>query len=161
MHAGDGYAHHYRCAYRKKAGDDWYVYTSFTPIDARRAFPCFDEPGYKASWAVTLHVKKSDVAVANGPEVSSTEEADGMKRVVFKETQPLASEVVAFAAGPFDVVEKGSSADYYAAGPSRRGWARKGSNSGVIAARRGLYRNSLSVGQTGSYCSAGSAVRCH
>src|ERR1700754_2386921 len=94
-------------AYRKKAGDDWYVYTSFTPIDARRAFPCFDEPGYKAPWAVTLHVKRSDVAVANGPEVSSTDEANGMKRVVFKETQPLASEVVAFAVGPFDVVEAG------------------------------------------------------
>jgi cytosol alanyl aminopeptidase len=93
--------------YRKKAGDDWYVYTSFTPIDARRAFPCFDEPGYKAPWAVTLHVKKSDIAVANGPEVSSTEEANGMKRVVFKETQPLASEVVAFAVGPFDVVDAG------------------------------------------------------
>lgn len=93
--------------YRKKAGDDWYVYTSFTPIDARRAFPCFDEPGYKAPWAVTLHVKKSDTAVANGPEISSTDEENGMKRVVFKETQPLASEVVAFAVGPFDVVDAG------------------------------------------------------
>jgi alanyl aminopeptidase len=93
--------------YRKKAGDDWYVYTSFTPIDARRAFPCFDEPGYKTPWLVTLHVKKGDVAVANGPEVSSTDEANGMKKVVFKETQPLASEVVAFAVGPFDVVDAG------------------------------------------------------
>jgi alanyl aminopeptidase len=93
--------------YRKKAGDDWYVYTSFTPIDARRAFPCFDEPGYKAPWQLTLHVKRSDVAVTNGPEVSSADEANGMKRVVFKETQPLASEVVAFAVGPFDVVDAG------------------------------------------------------
>ena len=94
-------------AFRKKAGEDWYVYTSFTPIDARRAFPCFDEPGYKAPWSVTLHVRKEDVAVANGPEVSSTDEANGMKRVVFKETQPLASEVVAFAVGPFDIVDAG------------------------------------------------------
>jgi cytosol alanyl aminopeptidase len=94
-------------AFRKKAGDDWYVYTSFTPIDARRAFPCFDEPGYKAPWLVTLHVKKTDVAVANGPEIKSQDESNGMKRVEFKETQPLASEVVAFAVGPFDVVDAG------------------------------------------------------
>ena len=94
-------------AFRKKAGDDWYVYTSFTPIDARRAFPCFDEPGYKAPWLVTLHVKKTDVAVANGPEIASHDESDGMKRVEFKETQPLASEVVAFAVGPFDIVDAG------------------------------------------------------
>ncbi len=94
-------------AFRKRSGDDWYVYTSFTPIDARRAFPCFDEPGYKAPWTVTIHAKKSDVAVANGPEVSSTDEANGMKKIVFKETQPLASEVVAFAVGPFDIVDAG------------------------------------------------------
>jgi len=94
-------------AYRKKAGNDWYVYTSFTPIDARRAFPCFDEPGYKAPWEVTLHVRRDQVAVANAPVVSETEEPDGMKRVVFAPTQPLPSEVVAFAIGPFDVVEAG------------------------------------------------------
>ncbi len=94
-------------AYRKKSGDDWYVYTSFTPIDARRAFPCFDEPGYKAPWEVTLHVRRDQVAVANAPEVSESDEPEGMKRVVFAATQPLASEVVAFAVGPFDVVDAG------------------------------------------------------
>jgi alanyl aminopeptidase len=56
---------------------------------------------------VTLHVRKSDIAVANGPEISSIDEINGMKRVVFKDTQPLASEVVAFAVGPFDVVDAG------------------------------------------------------
>ena len=94
-------------AYRKKSGDDWYVYTSFTPIDARRAFPCFDEPGYKAPWELTLHVKRDQVAVANAPEASESDEPDGMKRVVFAATQILASEVVAFAVGPFDVVDAG------------------------------------------------------
>ena len=94
-------------AFRKRAGDDWYVYTSFTPIDARRAFPCFDEPAYKAPWLVTLHVRKTDVAVTNGPEIASHDELNGMKRVEFKETQPLASEVVAFAVGPFDIVDAG------------------------------------------------------
>jgi len=94
-------------AYRKKSGTDWYVYTSFTPIDARRAFPCFDEPGYKAPWELVLHVKRDQVAVANAPEASTQDEPDGMKRVAFAPTQPLASEVVAFAVGPFDVVDAG------------------------------------------------------
>jgi cytosol alanyl aminopeptidase len=94
-------------AYRRKAGDDWYVFTSFTAIDARRAFPCFDEPAYKTPWDVVLHVRRDQVAVANAPEVSSTDEPDGMKRVAFAPTQPLPAEVVAFAVGPFDVVDAG------------------------------------------------------
>jgi alanyl aminopeptidase len=94
-------------AYRKKSGADWYVYTSFTPIDARRAFPCFDEPGYKTPWELVMHVKRDQVAVANAPMVSSRDEPDDMKRVQFAPTQPLASEVVAFAVGPFDVVDAG------------------------------------------------------
>jgi alanyl aminopeptidase len=98
-------------AYRRKSGNDWYVYTSFTPIDARRAFPCFDEPGYKAPWEVTLHVKRDQVAVANAPVVSETDEPGGMKRVVFAPTQPLPSEVVALAVGPFDVVDAGAAGE--------------------------------------------------
>ena len=54
-----------------------------------------------------MHVKRDQVAVANAPEVSSTEEPDGMKRVAFALTQPLPAEVVAFAVGPFDVVDAG------------------------------------------------------
>ncbi len=94
-------------AYRKQSRGDWYVYTSFTPINARRAFPCFDEPGDKAPWDVVMHVKRDQVAVANAPMVSSQDEPNDMKRVQFAPTQPLASEVVAFAVGPFDVVDAG------------------------------------------------------
>src|SRR5438270_13930036 len=37
--------------YRKKVGDDRYGFTTFTPIDARRAVTCFDGPRVKATWA--------------------------------------------------------------------------------------------------------------
>jgi cytosol alanyl aminopeptidase len=93
--------------FQMKEGDQWYVYTQFEPTDARRAFPCFDEPGFKVPWQLTMHVRKTDGAFANTPQVSETNEADGMKAVKFKESPPLPSYLVAFAAGPFDIVDAG------------------------------------------------------
>src|SRR5439155_13571575 len=83
------------------------VFTSFTAIDARRAFPCFDEPRFKTPWRLTLHVERKQVALANTRAVSENEEPNGMKRVVFGETLPLPSSLVAFAVGPFEVVDDG------------------------------------------------------
>jgi len=54
-----------------------------------------------------VHVKKDDSAVSNTPIVSETGEADGRKRVVFAETKPLPSYLVAVAVGPFEYVEGG------------------------------------------------------
>lgn len=92
--------------YRRSDGKHWYAYTAFTPIEARRAFPCFDQPEFKTPWNLTLTVPSSNVAVANARALSETPVGD-LKRVVFAETRPLPSEVVAFAAGPFDVVPDG------------------------------------------------------
>jgi cytosol alanyl aminopeptidase len=91
--------------YRKKSGDDWYVFTSFTPIDARRAFPCFDEPRFKTPWEMTIHVKRTDKAFSNGRMAGETDEPEGMKAVRFATTKPLPAEVVAFAVGPFDIFD--------------------------------------------------------
>ncbi len=94
--------------YRRSDGQHWYAFTAFTAIDARRAFPCFDEPEFKTPWRVVLRVPQDDVAVANSRMVSETREAGGLKRVIFDETKPIATEVVAFGVGPFDVVEDGT-----------------------------------------------------
>ena len=91
--------------YRNKVADDWYAFTTFTPIDARRAFPCFDEPRFKTPWEISIHIKRSDKAFSNAAQVSETDEPNGMKLVKFAPTQPLAAEVVAFCVGPFDVYE--------------------------------------------------------
>jgi len=84
-----------------------YLFTQFESLDARRAFPCFDQPDFKTPWQLTLHVRQSDLAFSNTPQVSETNEANGMKRVAFAETKPLPSYLVAFAIGPFDVVDAG------------------------------------------------------
>ncbi len=85
----------------------WYVYSQFEPTDARRAFPCFDEPSFKVPWQLTLHVPKDDLAVSNTPVQSESAETGEMKTVSFKSTPPLPSYLVAFAVGHFDVVNAG------------------------------------------------------
>ena len=91
--------------YRNKVGADWYAFTTFTPIDARRAFPCFDEPRFKTPWEISIRVKRSDKAFSNAKQVSELNEPNGMKLVKFAPTEPLPAEVVAFCVGPFDVYE--------------------------------------------------------
>lgn len=89
--------------YRRNVEGKWYVYTTFTPIEARRAFPCFDEPRFKAPWAISIHLRRELKAFSNAPQMSEADEAGGMKLVRFAPTEKLASEVVAFAVGPFDI----------------------------------------------------------
>jgi alanyl aminopeptidase len=93
--------------FRNKDGDDWYLYTQFESIDARRAFPCFDEPSYKVPWQITVRVPKDMMALSNTPVLSERDEGDGTKVVAFSETKPLPSYLVAFAVGPFEAVDAG------------------------------------------------------
>jgi cytosol alanyl aminopeptidase len=84
-----------------------YLFSQFENIEARRAFPCFDEPSFKVPWQIALRVPEGDVALSNTPVVSETREPGGTKLVRFAETKPLPSYLVAFAVGPFDLVDAG------------------------------------------------------
>jgi len=85
-----------------------YVFSQFEALYARRAFPCVDEPDVKVPWQLTLDVPTGLVAASNTSIVSHDELAPGTQRVVFAETLPLPSYLVAFAVGPFDVVNAGA-----------------------------------------------------
>jgi alanyl aminopeptidase len=93
---------------RQQEGNEWYIYSDFEPLEARRAFPSFDEPNYKIPWQLTLRTRKQDVALSNTPPESTTDDTDGFKIVRFAETKPLPSYLVAFAVGPFELVEAGT-----------------------------------------------------
>jgi alanyl aminopeptidase len=93
--------------FQLKEGDTWYAYTSFEPIDARRAFPHFDEPAFKVPWELSLVVKPGHAALANMPEVSREPVAGGLERVRFAKSPPMPSYLVAVAVGPFDFVDGG------------------------------------------------------
>jgi alanyl aminopeptidase len=93
--------------FQLKEDRETYVYSQFEPTDARRAFPCFDEPNFKVPWQLTLHVPKNDLALSNTPVQTESSEPNGMKMVRFKESPPLPSYLVALAVGRFDVVDAG------------------------------------------------------
>jgi len=93
--------------YSVAEGGKSFVYTFFEAIDARRAFPCFDEPAFKIPWQLTFHVRRDQLARGNTAIVKETDEGSDMKKVELAETVPLPSYLVAFMVGPFDDVDDG------------------------------------------------------
>jgi alanyl aminopeptidase len=90
--------------YRMEQDGLGYAFTQFEASDARGAFPCFDEPGFKIPWQLTVRVPEAHIAVTNTPvETQATE--DGWTTYVFRETKPLPSYLIALATGPLDTVE--------------------------------------------------------
>jgi alanyl aminopeptidase len=94
-------------------GKQPYLFTQFESIDARRAFPCFDQPDFKTPWQITVHVPKEHAAISNTSPVSEADEPNGMKKVVFAPTRPLSSYLVALAVGPFDFVDAGKAGAHH------------------------------------------------
>ncbi|HEX4386287.1 MAG TPA: M1 family aminopeptidase [Myxococcales bacterium] len=88
--------------YHVKAGDSWYAWTQFESIDARAAFPCFDQPGYKTPFTVSITTQPGDLAVSNAPE-TGTAPAGALLKHQFAATKPLPTYLMAFMAGPFAI----------------------------------------------------------
>jgi alanyl aminopeptidase len=84
-----------------------YAFTQFENTDARRAFPSFDEPGFKAPFDITVIAPSGDSVVGNTPVASATPAGNGMTKTVFKPTQPLPTYLIALAVGPLDIVDGG------------------------------------------------------
>ncbi len=96
----------YRSTFTDESGADRLIAsTHFESTDARRAFPCFDEPDLKSVFSITLDVEGDLFAVSNSPEAEVSEIGGGKRRVRFSDTMKMSTYLVAYAIGPFEATE--------------------------------------------------------
>jgi puromycin-sensitive aminopeptidase len=88
--------------YRSQKNGYRYAATQFEAADARRAFPCFDEPEFKARFALSLNVPAQLTAISNGAVRNEVQLDSGRKEVQFTETPPISSYLVAYTVGPYE-----------------------------------------------------------
>lgn len=101
----------YRTSFKSENQTVYFTVTQFAATDARRCFPCWDEPSFKATFALTLvYSDKADhklVPLSNMPIVSLSHGDHEAERVaVFDETPVMSTYLLAFALGPFEYIEK-------------------------------------------------------
>ncbi|MGD0882216.1 MAG: M1 family metallopeptidase [Acidimicrobiales bacterium] len=96
----------YRSTFTDDSGVERVIATTqMESTDARRAFPCFDEPEFKATFEITLVVDDALAAYSNYPVVEETPEPGGRRRVHFAPTMVMSTYLVAFVVGPLEHTE--------------------------------------------------------
>lgn len=93
----------YLSRYKNPAGGDEVIATTkFEPCDARRAFPCWDEPAFKARFKIALVIDENLNAISNGRVLKETPTAGGKKVVEFAPTIKMSTYVVAYVIGKLE-----------------------------------------------------------
>ncbi len=95
----------YRSRYIHDGKEKHLATTQFEATDARRAFPCFDEPAQKAVFDVTIMVPPGLTAISNTIESSIKEHDGGYKAVQFAPTPKMSTYLLAFIVGDFEFIE--------------------------------------------------------
>ncbi|XP_077997476.1 puromycin-sensitive aminopeptidase-like [Glandiceps talaboti] len=102
----------YRSKYSSPSGEERYcAVTQFEATDARRAFPCWDEPAVKATFDITLIAPKDRVALSNMSVVEEkpSEKDANLREIKYATTPIMSTYLLAFVVGEFDYVEATSS----------------------------------------------------
>ena len=96
----------YRSTFTDVEGNDQVIATTqFEATDARRAFPCWDEPDFKAVFSVSLIVDEDLFAVSNSAELSREPAGDGRVKITYADTIKMSTYLVAVVVGPFESTE--------------------------------------------------------
>jgi aminopeptidase 2 len=105
----DDMAGFYRSSFKVNGDTKYIASTQMEATDARRAFPCFDEPALKAKFTVTLIADKSMTCLSNMDVVSETDLQGSEKKTVKFNTTPLMSTyLLAFVVGHLNHIESNS-----------------------------------------------------
>ena len=95
----------YRSTYTGPDGETQTIATTqFESVDARRCFPCFDEPDRKAVFEITLIVDPDVDAISNSPVVG-TDQVGDKRRIRFSPTMKMSTYLVAFVVGKLETTE--------------------------------------------------------
>lgn len=113
-------AGYFRLPYETSTGKRWVTSTLTALTNARKIFPCFDEPGFKANFSITLDHTDDLVAISNMPLASNASIGDGWVRSVFQESVPMSTYLVAWSITDFGYAEITTRN-----GVLIRGWARE------------------------------------
>ena len=96
----------YRSHYFSVDGDEHHLATTqFEATEARRAFPCWDEPSFKAIFELTITIPNNMVAISNMPMSKESKISDELKTVTFQATPVMSTYLVAFVIGDLKYVE--------------------------------------------------------
>ena len=97
----------YRSKYFANGKEKYLATTQLESHYARRMFPCFDEPGYKATFDVTVKIDKNLEAISNMP-VKEEKIENNKKTVAFQKTPKMSTYLLYLAAGEFEFLEQRS-----------------------------------------------------
>ncbi len=93
-----------RGLYRVSAEGRHYAFTQLEAADARRFFPCFDEPSFKARFTLRVTTDAGHRVLSNAPVASTRRDPRDPRRKVhrFRTTPPLSTYLLALAVGPLE-----------------------------------------------------------
>lgn len=95
----------YKSKYTLNGEEKYLATTQFEATDARRAFPCFDEPAHKAVFEVSFIIPNSHTAISNTLPINIQEHESGFKIVSFAPSPIMSTYLLAFIIGEFEFIE--------------------------------------------------------
>ncbi|KAJ8380418.1 hypothetical protein SKAU_G00011960 [Synaphobranchus kaupii] len=106
----DGFDGFYKSTYMTHGGDKRVLAaTDFEPTAARMAFPCFDEPLFKATFSIKIQRERRHIALSNMPRIQTVEHEDGLVEDIFDRSVRMSTYLVAFVVCDFRSVSGNTS----------------------------------------------------